>query len=147
MDNQPPAAPAAKPRTPASQSTRRSIVYGFAAVAACILAVSGFALKLFPLLLLPLITYGLNVGIIFLGQYLLCNATDAGGALFGSIAPTILTFITAFILKVFPFFRYPIVAVAPTMDVDMKLRLSNAFWFFWAGLIGTLYAGSSAQIC
>ena len=130
-----------------SQSTRRSIIYGFAAVAACILAISGFALQLFPLLLLPLIAYGLNVGLAFLGQSLLCNATDAKSALFGSIAPAGLTFGIALLLKVFPFLRYPIVAVSPTMDVDMKLRISNAFWFFWAGLIGTLYAGSSIQIC
>ena len=137
-----------KQATPApSQSSRRSIIYGFAVVAACILGISGFALQFYPLVLLPLITYGINVSLIFLGQFLLCNNTATGSALFGSIAPTILTLIIALLLKVFPTFRYPIVAVAPTMDVDMKLRVSNGFWFFWAGLIGTLYAGSSMQLC
>lgn len=122
-------------------------LFGLTVMLGWISSTYGFSANLLKWLVLPILGYGIPLGINAIIQATSCKTVEmtklASGALSIPIA-----IILVLLLTLIGFVRAPIESAVP---VQYKLKYAGlfaiAFYVFWAGMFGEALAGGLAQAC
>ncbi len=106
-----------------------------------------FSENILKWVILPVLGYGIALGLNSLNQYLTCKTIRPGQIAIISVTVPIAIF-GFLLLTLLPFIRMPIEMAVPTKYVAQYGGLiALAFYMFWAGMFGEGIAGGFSQSC
>jgi hypothetical protein len=106
-----------------------------------------FSENILKWVILPVLGYGIALGLNSLNQYLTCKTILPGQIAIISVTVPIAIF-GFLLLTLLPFIRMPIEMAVPTKYVAQYGGvIAVAFYMFWAGMFGEGIAGGFSQSC
>ncbi len=106
-----------------------------------------FSENILKWVILPVLGYGIALGLNSLNQYLTCKTIRPGQIAIISVTVPIAIF-GFLLLTLLPFIRMPIEMAVPTKYVAQYGGvIAVAFYMFWAGMFGEGIAGGFSQSC
>ena len=100
------------------------------------------------LLFLPILSYGISLGLNSFNQYIVCRKIKASQIALVSLLGPAFTFIFSLLAYLLPILRSPVESILPiSSDSDMKYALGFSFYLLWAGIYAQNISSGMVQSC